>query len=213
MVLLERHFRHFCDLFFLSIIISKLDKRRGCVTCGCLHILKSQSAEKIKQGRKPRKQMICAKSFAPATRRRERAFHEYGSLHYPSWLKSVSPPPWVRSVRRCGEWVEEGSAYSAGQLTAPGSLQVPYRTYQCSGSVSHEVKKTLILCLFMTFYLWRILNVPSKSIKQKTKKIFWLKSWRLLTKRAGSGAWCVRPRIRIRTEMSRILNTGSHVVL
>ncbi len=81
--------RKFNERILFSIIISKLADRRGCVTSGCSHILKSNSAEKIKQffGRKPREQMIGAKSVATATRRRERAFHEYGSRHNPSWLK------------------------------------------------------------------------------------------------------------------------------
>ncbi len=68
-----------------------------------------------------------------------------------------------------------------------------------------------LLCVFLL--LKNFINVPSKRNKHKNLgKFFFLASWRLLTKRAGSGSKAgsvsQRPRIRIRTKMSRIRNTA-----
>ncbi len=209
-------------LLVYFMIISKLDERRGCVTCGCLHILKSQSSEKIKQllGRKPREQKIGAKSVAPATRRRWRAFHEYGSRHNILLDKKK-----VRVPRL--EWGVHAGAESERRRGQPTPLVSwrrqalrRYRTVltQRSRSVSQRyvsgsfhqkgriVRKPLIstvLWLFMTLSVKNGVNVPLKSNRQK-------QIWHL------EGHWRKEqdpePDPLVRSTDPRIRSKGTHVV-
>ncbi len=81
----------------------------------------------------------------------------------------------------------------------PGSGSISQRYGSGSGSFYHHakiVRKTLIptiLCLFLTFYLWKMMymlcTVPSKCDQKNFFLIsFLLASWRSMTKIAGSGS-------------------------
>jgi len=69
----------------------------------------------------------------------------------------------------------------------------------------------LIKIYFNFFDLPPLHSVNVPKVRSKHKNFFFLASWKLLAKRAGSGSviQCVDPRIRICIKMSRIRNTGN----
>ncbi len=98
----------------------------------------------------------------------------------------------------------DSQRYSSGSGSRPG----------CFHDKANTVRKTLfsaVLWLYDFLLLKNDVNAPTKRNKQNNK--FLLASWRSLRKRAGSragfGCGSVSPRIRIRTNMSRIRDTVS----
>ncbi len=119
-------------------------------------------------------------------------------FHHLGQRENKVPCCWSGSVGFICFWASRIRIRIHGSESGSGSF------YHSSKIVRQTLIPTVLWLLYDFLYLKNDINVPSKSNKQKKLNYFLLKSWRSLTKIAGSGSISFRgidPRIRIRTKI------------